>query len=206
MVITTCMDTFAAKAREDRAREFWNSSKKYQNFTTPTPSPPVSPMPSPSHDKARSIEQKDSPSSDFKVMCWAENQPRRNAVKANVMKHFGQIGVHYVGVDSKGWRDVSPGDILHMYSDQDGGLYWSGVALTLYTKVSETTVEKELISSPAIKQSVFGGEFEHVSRLRRCEIDWNPSTNGNPVKLTPRRRKYLAQQGCGTVIRLKKPY
>ena len=35
MVITTSMEIFVEKYRQGRSQDFWNSTKKYQNFNTP---------------------------------------------------------------------------------------------------------------------------------------------------------------------------
>ena len=68
MPVTDNMRIFIERAREQRAREFWNSSKKYQNFcdsppTSPTTSSPTSPPtsprtqtpPAPSYEKGQVI-------------------------------------------------------------------------------------------------------------------------------------------------------
>lgn len=68
MPVTENMHIFIERARENRAREFWNSSKKYQNFcssptasptTSLSSSPPISTRtqtpPSPSYEKGQII-------------------------------------------------------------------------------------------------------------------------------------------------------
>uniref|UniRef100_A0A6C0JAR9 Uncharacterized protein n=1 Tax=viral metagenome TaxID=1070528 RepID=A0A6C0JAR9_9ZZZZ len=53
MVITTSIEVFASNYRQEQAKRFWNSTYKYQKFSTP--SPPVSPVvPPPSFQKKTS--------------------------------------------------------------------------------------------------------------------------------------------------------
>ena len=74
MVFTNDMNVFAENMREEKARQFWNDTKKYQRFQTPSPStsnvssnvsPPVSPVVSPVKSVSKVLKR--AKPEDFKV-------------------------------------------------------------------------------------------------------------------------------------------
>ena len=67
MVFTTDMNVFVENMRKEKARHFWNDTKKCQRFHTPSPpvSPPVSPTVSPVNSVSKSLKR--AKPEDFKV-------------------------------------------------------------------------------------------------------------------------------------------
>ena len=162
------------------------------------------------------------PEQHFKLMPWdsGKGTTHRDKKKINLMKHFGEIGAHYVdlqgGVDGSPHRQraaqlarVRPGDTVHMYSDLSGGCHWQGVVLSGYETptASQKSIELDMADAPRDTRS----HLAHlrpgdplgldIRFLRRCSIAWDL-----PTALTPRRRRHLVQQGQGTVISLRTPY
>ena len=72
MVFTNDMDVFIKNMRKQKACQFWNDTKKYQRFQTPSPttstvdvSPPVSPVVSPVKSVSKVLKR--AKPEDFKV-------------------------------------------------------------------------------------------------------------------------------------------